>query len=73
MIVLIQIYIIVNQGYKQRDAYIVTQGPMKNTVEDFWKMMSEYQCGCIMMLCDLIEDGQVYSTNECVYCKRHYK
>ena len=52
--------IILNQGYKQKDAYIVTQGPMKNTVEDFWKMMWEYQCGCIMMLCDLIEDGQVY-------------
>ena len=48
------------QGYKQKDAYIATQGPLKNTVEDLWKMMWEYQCGCIMMLCQLMEDGQVY-------------
>ena len=48
------------KGYKQRDAYIVTQGPLENTVEDFWRMMWEYQCGCIVMLCQLEEDGQVY-------------
>ena len=47
------------QGYKQKDAYIATQGPLKNTVEDLWKMMWEYQCGCIVMLCQLMEDGQV--------------
>ena len=43
------------KGYKQRDAYIVTQGPLENTVEDFWRMM----CGCIVMLCQLVEDCQV--------------
>ena len=47
------------QGYKQKGAYIVTQGPLENTVEDFWRMMWEYQCGCIVMLCQLEEDGQV--------------
>ena len=47
------------QGYKQKDAYIATQGPLQNTVEDFWRMMWEYQCGCIVMLCELEEDGQV--------------
>ena len=47
------------KGYKQRDAYIVTQGPLENTVEDFWRMMWEYQCGCIVMLCQLVEDCQV--------------
>ena len=47
------------QGYKQRDAYIAAQGPLENTVEDFWRMMWEYQCGCIVMLCQLEEDGQV--------------
>ncbi|CAI8015243.1 Receptor-type tyrosine-protein phosphatase alpha [Geodia barretti] len=45
-------------GYKQRDAYIATQGPLEETVEDFWRMMWEYQCGCIVMLCQLKEDGQ---------------
>ena len=28
-------------------------------MEDFWRMMWEYQCGCIVMLCQLEEDGQV--------------
>jgi protein tyrosine phosphatase len=45
-------------GYKQRNAYIATQAPLRNTVNDFWRMMWEYQCGCIVMLCQLEEDGQ---------------
>ena len=48
-----------DQGYKQKNAYIATQGPLKETVEDFWRMMWEYRCGCIVMLCQLEEDGQV--------------
>jgi protein tyrosine phosphatase len=45
-------------GYKQRNAYIATQAPLRNTVNDFWRMMWEYQCGCIVMLCELEEDGE---------------
>ncbi|CAI8036774.1 Receptor-type tyrosine-protein phosphatase S, partial [Geodia barretti] len=45
-------------GYRQNGAYIATQGPLEGTVEDFWRMMWEYQCGCIVMLCQLEEDGQ---------------
>ena len=48
------------QGYKQRYAYIATQGPLENTVEDFWRMMWEHQCSCIVMLCNLEEDGMVW-------------
>ena len=47
------------QGYQQRDAYIATQGPLKDTVEDFWRMMWDRRCGCIVMLCQQEEDGQV--------------
>jgi protein tyrosine phosphatase len=50
-------------GYKQKDAYIATQGPLQNTVDDFWRMMWEYQCGNIVMLCQLEEDGE-----ESSYC-----
>ena len=47
------------QGYKQKGAYLATQRPLQNTVNDFWRMVSEFQCGCIVILCDLEEDGQV--------------
>ena len=59
------------QGYQQRDAYIVTQGPLENTVEDFWRMMWEYQCGCIVMLCQLVEDCQV-CTPTLTHCELVY-
>ena len=47
------------QGYKQRSAYIAMQGPLQNTVGDFWRMMWEYQCSCIVMLCEPEEEGVV--------------
>jgi len=43
------------QGYKQRNTYIATQGPLQNTVDDFWRMMWEHRCSCIVMLCELEE------------------
>ena len=49
------------QGYKQRGAYIATQGPLKSTVPEFWRMVHEFQCGCIVMLCELEEEGQVWA------------
>ena len=49
------------QGYKQKGAYIATQGPLKSTVPEFWRMVHEFQCGCIVMLCELEEDGQVWA------------
>ena len=48
------------QGYKQKGAYIATQGPLKSTVPEFWRMVHEFQCGCIVMLCELEEEGQVW-------------
>ena len=47
------------QGYKQRRAYIATQGPLQNTVDDFWRMVWEHHCSCIVMLCDTNENGMV--------------
>ena len=47
------------QGYKNTQAFIATQGPLEITVEDFWRMVYEYRSKCIVMMCDLQENGQV--------------
>ena len=51
------------QGYKQREAYLATQGPLQNTVDDFWRMVWEHKCRVIVMLCHLTEEGR-----ESSYC-----
>ena len=50
------------KGYKQKGAYIAAQCPLENTVADFWRMMNEFKCGCIVMLCQLQEEGKVSLT-----------
>ncbi|XP_066147294.1 uncharacterized protein [Euwallacea fornicatus] len=37
--------------------YIATQGPMQNTVDDFWRMVWEQQAKVILMLTHLVENG----------------
>ena len=61
----------VSQGYKQKGAYIATQGPLKNTIVDFWKMIWEFRCGCIVMLCELEEEGKV--SQGVVYIGKHFE
>ena len=46
------------QGYRQRGGYIATQAPMENTVNDFWRMIWDYQSRAIVMLCRMKEDGK---------------
>ena len=45
-------------GYRQRNAYIATQGPMPNTAVDFWRMIWEYESGIIVMLVQVRESGR---------------
>ncbi|CAI8056628.1 Receptor-type tyrosine-protein phosphatase alpha [Geodia barretti] len=45
-------------GYKQQRAFIMAQSPMESTARDFWKMVHDRKCGVIVMLCDLVENGQ---------------
>jgi protein tyrosine phosphatase len=43
-------------GYRRRGAFIVTQAPLKATVNDFWKMIWEQDCYSIVMLTPLEEE-----------------
>lgn len=47
------------QGYRQKDYFIATQGPLPHTVEDFWRMVWEWKCHTIVMLTEVQEREQV--------------
>ncbi|XP_010792616.1 receptor-type tyrosine-protein phosphatase alpha-like [Notothenia coriiceps] len=46
-------------GYRQKDSYIASQGPLQHTTEDFWRMIWEWRSCSIVMLTELEERGQV--------------
>lgn len=46
------------QGYKQRNAYIATQGPLPNTENDLWRMLWEFKSKTLVTLCCTTEEGQ---------------
>ncbi|KAK1803696.1 hypothetical protein P4O66_021099 [Electrophorus voltai] len=46
-------------GYRQKDSYIASQGPLQHTIEDFWRMIWEWRSCSIVMLTELEERGQV--------------
>ena len=39
--------------------YILTQGPLSNTISHFWAMVWEQNCKAIVMLNNIIEKNQV--------------
>uniref|UniRef100_A0A8C5PE78 Receptor-type tyrosine-protein phosphatase n=1 Tax=Leptobrachium leishanense TaxID=445787 RepID=A0A8C5PE78_9ANUR len=45
-------------GYRQKDSYIASQGPLRHTNEDFWRMIWEWKSCSIVMLTELEERGQ---------------
>ncbi|KPP76822.1 receptor-type tyrosine-protein phosphatase epsilon-like, partial [Scleropages formosus] len=45
-------------GYRQKDYFIATQGPLASTVEDFWRMVWEWKCHSVVVLTELQEREQ---------------
>lgn len=46
-------------GYRQKDAYISTQGPLDDTVEDFWRMIWQQVVLVIAMTTKVIEQRKL--------------
>jgi protein tyrosine phosphatase len=47
------------KGYKKPKAYIATQGPKPQTVDDFWRMIAQEKVTLIVMVANVNEDGKV--------------
>ncbi|XP_063428115.1 receptor-type tyrosine-protein phosphatase T-like [Mytilus trossulus] len=45
-------------GYGQVRKYIASQGPLDHTVNDFWRMVWQCDCGKIVMLTNVFEEGK---------------
>ena len=43
--------------------FISTQGPLPNTIEDFWTMVDQYNSNLVLMLCNLQELGREKCAN----------
>ena len=53
------LYHLLLKGYQLREAFILTQAPKENTVEDFWRMIWEYEVFSIVMLSSADEHDEV--------------
>ncbi|KAL4473957.1 hypothetical protein ABPG72_000319 [Tetrahymena utriculariae] len=49
----------INDCFNRKKIFIATQGPMKNTIANFWKMVWYSDVKSVVMLCRLIEQERV--------------
>jgi protein tyrosine phosphatase len=47
-------------GFKKRNAYIISQMPMPHTVIDFWRMVYEHECNSVIMLNQMDTEDETY-------------
>ena len=47
------------KGYNSKREFIVTQGCLASTVDDFWRMVWEQNCSAIIMLTRCMEKARV--------------
>ena len=52
---------IISQGYKCTKSFIATQGPVPDSVPDFWRLIWEQNIQIIVMVTNLEERGRVRS------------
>ena len=43
-------FIFLLQGYNDKENYILTQSPLKETVADLWRLVNDYNSSAIVML-----------------------
>ena len=52
-------YTINVQGYNREKEYIATQGPLPDTVGDFWRLIWDYNIPSVVMLTNIVEKMKV--------------
>ena len=62
------LYLILQDQYGN-NCYIASQGPVPNTVYDFWRMILQYKVKVVAMACRLIEMGRVSLNSSMLHCK----
>jgi len=45
------------EGYHNDESFIITQDPMRNTVEDFWRMVTEHKIRTMVQLTDVTDSS----------------